>query len=65
MYMHPDTMLMTILTMQIHVDENGELIPPDASPFIWLGALVGNRKLNNTAISSDAAFINSDDPHLS
>ena len=31
--------------------------------YIWLGSLVGDRKLTNVALKSDAAVVTDDDPY--
>jgi hypothetical protein len=45
------------------VNEDGELISPEDSEYIWLGPLLGHRKLSGVAPSSDAALVNANDPN--
>lgn len=48
---------MWILNEEVHVTEDGELIPTKESPFIWIGGMVGNRKISNVAPTGDAALV--------
>ena len=48
---------------KIHIDLDGNLIPLHNQEYIWLGSLVGNRKLTSVALKSDAAVVTDDDPY--
>ena len=46
-----------VLNSEIQVDDNGDLITPDESPYIWIGGMIGNRNFGNVAPAEDAAII--------
>ena len=48
---------------KIHIDLDGNIIPVHDQEYIWLGSLVGSRKLTNVALSSDAALVTDGDPY--
>ena len=41
----------------------GHLIPPEESQYIWLGPLVGNRRITNVALQSDFSNCSLADPN--
>ena len=52
-----------MLNNEIHINEEGNLIPKEQQEYIWLGNLIGSRKLKNVALATDAAMVTSVDPY--
>lgn len=48
---------------KVHIDLDGNLIPVHDQEYIWLGSLIGRRKLTNVALTSDAAVVTDGDPY--
>jgi hypothetical protein len=49
-----------ILNENTHLNEDGEIIPAAESEYIWIGGMIGNRRLPNVAPAQDAAFVYED-----